>query len=161
MNNDFMDSVLKYDYHPPRECDLCGGLMIYKGIGEYACDRCGHIMYDDYGTVRNYLEINPGATTGMVAKATGVEEKAIKNMLREEKLEIREDSRTFLSCEGCGKPITSGRYCEACSKIAVAAAKRKKDKEAQEKKKEHVQGILGDFVIGEKGRKRFIREDDK
>ena len=159
--SDPMETFLRYEYHAPTECELCGGLVIYKGIGEYACDRCGHIMYDDYGTVRNYLEINPGATTSMVARATGVEEKAIKNMLREEKLEIREDSRTFLSCEACGKPITSGRYCEACSKIAVAAARRKKEKEAMEEKKEHVQGVLGDFVIGEKGRKRFIRSDEQ
>ena len=115
-------------------------------------------MYDDYGIVRNYLEINPGATTGMVALATGVSEKAIKNMLREERLEIREDSRSFIQCEGCGKPITSGRYCEACSKIAAAAARRKREKEYIEEKKHQVQGVSMELPDDQEGKMRFTRK---
>ncbi len=156
----FSDETLLHDYHPPESCENCGGPLKYKGIGEYACERCGYLMYDDYGIVRNYLEINPGATTGMVSRATGVKESEIKNMLREEKLEIRQDSRTFLQCEGCGKSITSGRYCESCSKLAVAAARRKKEKEALENKKDHMFGISSELSVGEEGRKRFRRNDE-
>ncbi|MCR4591139.1 MAG: flagellar protein [Lachnospiraceae bacterium] len=135
--------------------------MKYKGIGEYACERCNHLMYDDYGIVRNYLEVNPGATSATVSRATGVSEGEIKNMLREEKLEIREDSRTFLQCEGCGKAILSGRYCEACSKIAVAAAKKKREREALEEKKDSMFGVATDINIGEEGRKRFLGYKDE
>lgn len=154
------EEALLHDYHPPRQCEECGGPLVYKGIGEYECDRCRHVMYDDYGIVRNYLEVNPGATSGVVARATGVSESAIKSMLREEKLEIREDSRTFIQCEGCGKAILAGRYCETCSKIAVAAAKKKHDKEVMEDKKAHIQGFSIDNIIGEEGRKRFDWKND-
>ena len=157
----FYEEKFLHDYHTPEKCEKCGAPLAYKGIGEYRCERCGHLMYDDYGIVRNYLEINPGATSGMVTRATGVKESEIKNMLREEKLEIREDSRTFLQCEACGKPITSGRYCESCSKLAVAAAKKKKEKEALEEKKEHVFGVSTDYTVGEEGRKRFLRNNDE
>ena len=158
--SDFSDENFLHDYHTPQSCEECGSPLKYKGIGEYACERCGHLMYDDYGIVRNYLEVNPGATTGMVSRATGVKESEIKNMLREQKLEIREDSRTFLKCDGCGKSITSGRYCEDCSRIAVAAAKRKREKEAQEEKKEHMFGVSTDIPMGAEGRKRFLGNND-
>ncbi len=149
-----------HNYHPPERCEECGSPLQYRGIGEYRCEKCGHLMYDDYGTVRNYLEINPGANSATVSAATGVSEKEIKNMLREEKLQIRPDSRSFLQCEACGKPVLSGRYCAECSKLAVAAAKKKKQKEELEEKKEHVVGVSTDFVFADKGRKRFIGDHD-
>ncbi len=158
--SDKLEEFQKYNYHAPRNCENCNGVMHYKGIGEYSCEYCGHIMYDDYGLVRNYLEVNPGATSALVARETGVSEKTIKNMLKEERLQIREDSRSFMKCEGCGASITSGRYCEACAKIAMAVAKRKKDKQILEEKKEHVQVISTEIPRGEQGRKRFLGNDD-
>ena len=153
--------LLKSEYNPPERCEKCKGPIKYKGIGEYECELCGYLMYDDYGVVRNYLEVNPGATAGMVARATGVNEREIKHMLREEKLEIRDDSRTFIQCEACGKPITSGIYCETCSKLAVAAARRKKEQEAMEEKTREVHGVAADYVIGESGKKRFLGNHEK
>lgn len=42
--------------HVPQRCKLCFGRMIFKGVGEYQCEECGYLDYDDYGKVRNYVE---------------------------------------------------------------------------------------------------------
>lgn len=151
--------VFKNQYNPPLKCEKCGRELEYRGVGEYHCQFCYHIMYDDYGVVRNYVEENPGSTIAMVSSATGVPERTIKYMIREEKLQIRGDSRTFIECEGCGKPILSGRYCESCSGLAVAAERRKKEKEALEAKKREVRGVSMDIPKGDTGKKRFMGTD--
>ncbi len=154
--SDINDLLLKNQYNPPERCEECGGEMQYKGIGEYVCFNCNHKMYDDYGVVRNYLEEHPGSTISMVSAATGVSEKNIKYMLREEKLQIREDSRSFIACESCGKPIVSGRYCDSCAKLAFAAERRKREKEAMEEKKKEIHGVSAEVPTGESGKKRFM-----
>ena len=35
--------------------------------------------------------------------------------LREERLELSQDSPMYLTCESCGAPIRTGRFCEKCS----------------------------------------------
>ena len=51
--------------------------MVFKGVGEYKCEKCGRIGFDDYGKTRNYIEQHPGATMAEVAHETGVAQKAI------------------------------------------------------------------------------------
>ncbi len=36
-------------YNIPRVCQICGGVMVFKGVGEYHCENCGDVAYDDYG----------------------------------------------------------------------------------------------------------------
>ena len=35
-------------YNVPRLCKICGGVMVFKGVGEYRCEECGDVEYDDY-----------------------------------------------------------------------------------------------------------------
>lgn len=95
-------------------CSKCGKPLKYLGIGEYQCEECGFIEYDDYGKVRCYLEKFPGANVVQVERATGVPQKEIRRMVKDEKFEVKQGSLSFLRCEYCGKPIRSGRFCEAC-----------------------------------------------
>ena len=95
----------------PTYCEKCNGVMVFKGVGEYKCEDCGNLAYDDYGKVRNYIEQHSGATSAQVSAATGVSQKAIRDMLREERLEIAANSAVFLKCEICGVSIRSGRFC--------------------------------------------------
>lgn len=81
------------------------------------CDHCKHVQYDDYGKVRNYIEVHHGATQSEVSQATGVPINRIRQMLREEKIEIAQNSVVFLHCEACGREIRSGIYCESCQKV--------------------------------------------
>ena len=60
-----MDETLKKkmleDYDCPVMCKECEGVMVYKGLGEYKCENCGAVEYDEYGKVRNYLDEHRGA----------------------------------------------------------------------------------------------------
>ena len=38
----------------------------------------------------------------------------IRQWLRDDRLEVTEDSPMVLTCESCGEPIRSGKYCEKC-----------------------------------------------
>ncbi|MBO6133995.1 MAG: MerR family transcriptional regulator [Lachnospiraceae bacterium] len=145
-------------YNRPEVCDKCGNSMLdYKGLGEYKCIKCSNIMFDDYGRVRRYLEENPGATVAETSEAVNVPQKQITIMLKEERLEITKSSRSFLRCESCGAPITSGRFCDTCKQIRNAVAARRKHDEELEKKKSTIQGT-GFDVKGDVGKRRFDRD---
>ena len=101
-------------YNRPYECKKCGGLMVFKGVGEYECESCRYLDYDDYGKVRGYIEKYPGANLAQIAEITGVSQKSIMQMLKEDRLEGSQESRTFMKCSICGADIRSGTLCLRC-----------------------------------------------
>lgn len=139
-------------YNIPRVCEKCGGVMVFKGVGEYQCENCGELAYDDYGKVRTYIEEHKGATAAQIENAIGVSQKTIRLLLREGRLEVTEDSKMFLRCEVCDKSIRSGRFCPECE------TKMHRSLEAKEREKAHK--IMQGFSMGrrdEEGQKRFTR----
>jgi len=140
-------------YHVPRLCKQCGGVMVYRGIGEYRCEDCGFDDYDDYGKVRRYIEKNKGATAMDIEAVTGVSQKTIRRMLKESRLEVASNSKMFLRCELCGKEIRSGAYCEACE---LSLHRTMEEQQRAQLRKGKVG--YGVHEQGEEGRKRFIRE---
>lgn len=148
-----MDFLEKDRYHVPYTCEECGGQMIYKGVGEYHCENCDAVVYDDYGKVRMYVEQHPGATIADAEAGTGVPHKIIRQLLREERLEVAAGSRTFLSCRGCGAPIRSGEFCPQC------AAKQPKTEDIRRTKiKKDMMGVAMNDTSGQQGAKRFTRD---
>lgn len=137
-------------YNRPLVCEECGGIMIFKGVGEYQCEKCKHVAYDDYGKVRLYVEKHRGATTAQVSMETGVSQKSIRNMLKENKLEITQDSAAFLRCEVCGASIRGGRLCSKCE---LDYHRRMEDEQRRQSK---MQGF-GKAMEEEEGAKRFHR----
>ncbi len=77
------------DYRKPTKCSKCGKALKYMGIGEYQCEYCGNIEYDDYGIVRGYVEKNPGANVMQVERATGVSKQVISSLVRKGKLDVK------------------------------------------------------------------------
>lgn len=138
-------------YNRPMACERCGGIMIFKGVGEYQCEDCKAVAYDDYGKVRLFLEEHPGATASEAEMNTGVSQKSIRHMLKENKLEIAQDSAAFLRCEVCGINIRSGRFCAKCERDYHA---RLEDEQRRQKK---IQGF-GKATEEEEGAKRFKRK---
>jgi methionyl-tRNA synthetase len=49
-----------------------------------------------------------------VSEACDVDTAQIRQWLREERLEVTEGSPIYLTCEGCGASIRSGKYCDKC-----------------------------------------------
>lgn len=140
-------------YNRPQLCDECSGIMVFKGVGEYRCEDCGAIAYDDYGKTRNYIESHPGATASQVSEETGVSQKSIRQMLKESRLEVSAESRMFLKCEMCGVDIRSGTLCSKCE----ATYHRKL--EDQERTKKNITGFGSNKDHSESGEKRFNRND--
>lgn len=141
-------------YNIPRVCEKCGGVYVFKGLGEYQCEECGEKAYDDYGKVRAYIEEHKGATAAQIEDAIGVSQKTIRRLLRDGRLEVAEGSRTFLHCELCDKAIRSGRYCPECE------MKMHRSMEAKERasRGKNMQGFsMGNK--GDEGQRRFMRRD--
>lgn len=147
-----VERLLRPDaYNIPRECGICGGVMVFQGLGEYRCEKCGQLAYDDYGKVRNYIEEHRGATAAQIEEAIGVSQKTIRRLLKEGRLEVTENSRTFLRCELCGKDIRSGTYCPECE--------TKMHRSLEEKQREINRKIQGFSAAqkNEEGQRRFMR----
>jgi len=138
-------------YHRPIYCPKCGGVMVFKGVGEYHCEDCGYVDYDDYGKVRLYVERHVGATASEVEEHTGVSQKTIRQMLKEHKLEVTKDSAAFLKCEVCGAPIRGGRLCEKCEREHHLRM------EDEQRRQRRMQGF-GKALEEEEGMKRFRYE---
>lgn len=147
---DFVDLDV---YNRPVECPECGGVMVFKGCGEYRCEKCKYVDYDDYGKVRNYVEKNSGVTMAQASEATGVKQKTIRTMLKESRLEVADDSYMFLKCEMCGASIRSGRVCSKCE---VSYNKMVEDR-ARMKHEKMMSGFGMGRADGEEGAKRFKR----
>ncbi len=75
-------NMLLDTYHKPTTCEKCGGRMIFHGCGEYVCENCKNVEYDDYGKVRNYIETHGNATITDTAEATGVKTEVIKDLIK-------------------------------------------------------------------------------
>lgn len=140
-------------YNRPTYCTECGGVMVFKGVGEYRCEDCRFLAYDDYGKVRNYIEQHMGVTSAQVSSATGVSQRSIREMLKESRLEIAPNSNFFLQCEICGATIRMGRFCTKCE-----ANYHKNLEETARAKHNKMAGYSAARPRGEDGSKRFKRE---
>ena len=87
-------------------------------MGIYRCEDCGTENYDDYQTIRNYLDKVGMASAIVIEKETGVPRRVINYFFREEYLEIPEQSTIRVPCEKCGAPIRTGVLCEDCKRKA-------------------------------------------
>lgn len=97
-----------------KNCLKCQRTFGARDNEEY-CSKCSmdHIE-EDFKKVRDYLYDYPGADIKEVAQATGVSERTIIKLLKDERIEVVEDSNALLKCERCTVGIKSGRYCDEC-----------------------------------------------
>ena len=98
----------------PTECRYCNGELTQIETGTYRCNQCGKDNYDDFQTVRNYLEKNGATAAVIIERETGVPRRVIKNFFDQEYLEIPKLSPIRLSCRQCGAPIRTGVLCDDC-----------------------------------------------
>lgn len=96
-----------------RNCKGCGKIFNYVA-GAVLCPSCRDSMEAKFQEVKEYIRAHRGAGIPEVAEACDVEPAQIRQWLREERLEVTEDSVIFLSCENCGAPIRCGRFCDKC-----------------------------------------------
>lgn len=118
-----------------KNCKLCGRIFNYIS-GPSICPGCKESQEAKFQEVKEYIREHRGVGINEVAEACDVEAAQIRQWLREDRLEVTEDSALFLSCESCGAPIRSGRFCEKCKNSmakgfsdAVRASKPEKTKQ--------------------------------
>ena len=105
-----------------RNCRKCGCIFNYIN-GSILCQACKEKMEVKFQEVKEYVREHPGVGIPEVSAACDVEAAQIQAWLREERLEVTEGSAIYLSCEGCGAPIRSGRYCDKCKNTLTSDLK--------------------------------------
>lgn len=96
-----------------RNCRECGKIFNYL-TGAPICPACKDKLEEKFQVVKEYIRAHPGVGIAQVAEDCDVDSAHIRQWLREERLEVTEDSPMYLSCDGCGAPIRSGKFCEKC-----------------------------------------------
>jgi ribosomal protein L32 len=119
-------------------CKSCGRLFNALG-NERLCPSCQKALEEKFQEVKHYLRENPGSSVEKTAIDNDVSTKQIKQWVREERLVLSSATESGITCENCGKPICSGRYCDSC-KAAMAndlMGAIDKPKKKEEPKAEH------------------------
>ena len=101
-----------------RNCKGCGKLFNYMS-GAQLCPECRAKLEKKFSSVKDYIGEHPQASISQVAEDMDVSVKQIKQWVKEERLILSEASLDGVLCEHCGRPITSGRFCDKC-KAAMA-----------------------------------------
>lgn len=96
-----------------KNCRGCGRIFNYVA-GPFLCQNCREGLEAKFQEVKEYIRSNPGVGINEVSVACDVHPSQIQQWLRDERLEVTENSPIFLSCEACGANIRSGKYCDKC-----------------------------------------------
>ena len=88
--------------------------------GDKICPQCKEAEEAIFQKVKKFVQDNKKATMEEISAECGVEAKKIKQWIREERLFFTDDSPVKISCEICGKQISSGRFCPQCKKEAAS-----------------------------------------
>ena len=96
-----------------KNCKSCNRLFQYIG-GPPLCPACRDELENKFQEVKEFIYQNRGSSIAEVAEATGVSTKQIKQWIREDRLVLSEATADGITCEHCGVPICSGRFCEKC-----------------------------------------------
>lgn len=118
-----------------RNCKNCSRLFNYLS-GQQLCPECVKALESKYEEVKEYIYDHPNIGMQQVAEDMDVSVNQIKRWVREERLTFSEEAQIGLECEGCGKLIRTGRFCENCKKKFVNGfAEANKSKEPAIEKK--------------------------
>jgi RNA polymerase subunit RPABC4/transcription elongation factor Spt4 len=101
-----------------RTCRKCGRLFNYI-TGYQICPTCKEALEVKFQEVKEYVREHRGVGINEVAETCDVDPNMIRQWLREERLELAEDSGIMLACESCGGLIRTGRYCDKCKNNLV------------------------------------------
>lgn len=101
-----------------KNCKSCGKLFNYMG-GLPICSACKEELEKKFLEVKEYVYKNPHCSVAQVAEENDVSIKQIKQWIREERLVLSEATVDGVTCEHCGIPICSGRFCDKCKAAMV------------------------------------------
>ena len=91
-------------------CSICGRL--YNRTPREMCPNCMREEEETFERVRQYIKTNGQATMKEICEALEISEDRLIRFLKDGRL--MSSSTLNFPCEGCGKPIQTGRYCDGC-----------------------------------------------
>ncbi len=94
-----------------RNCAKCGKIFTYTG--KPVCPQCIKEDEDTFETLKKYIEDYPLSSINEISEATSVSQKRILKYVKEGRL-IFAKAAGLVTCESCGEPVVSGKYCEKC-----------------------------------------------
>lgn len=107
-----------------RNCKRCGKVFVKVGSSNL-CPECLKADEEEFKKVRNYIYNNPGATVIEVSEKTEVPVSKIMEYLKDGRIELAKmDGLPILTCERCGAPIRSGRFCNQCAALLEKELKK-------------------------------------
>ena len=120
-----------------KNCRKCGKVFNYVS-GAPICPACKEALEKKFQEVKKYVQDNRGATIHDVVENCEVDPQQVRQWVREERLEFSGDGATGITCEKCGAPITTGRFCKKCkmdmtNELNGAIPKAPKEKAKQKK----------------------------
>lgn len=118
-----------------RTCKICKNLFNFQSSP--ICPACEKKMEEKFAEVKKYIRDNPKASVKAVADDCEVPIPQLKKWVRQERLQFSKDSGITISCEMCGKPIFTGRFCAECKDKMTNSLGNvyREEKKPQEKKK--------------------------
>ena len=94
-------------------CRSCGRLFNVID-GERLCPECQKKIDERFKDVKEYLHDHPDASVEELSKELKISVKQIIRWIREERLVLSNPTSAEITCESCGRPICSGRFCKKC-----------------------------------------------
>lgn len=98
-----------------KNCKNCGRLFNVMS-DERICPACEKKLEEKFQEVKAYLDENRGASVEELSREKDVSTKQIKIWIKQERLILSDGSLGGITCEKCGKPICTGRFCDGCKK---------------------------------------------
>lgn len=105
------------------KCRRCGSVFTVQGSLGQLCPNCIRNEEETYSKVRSFVKDNPGVSVQEVSEILSVPRTKIMNYIKEERLEVTGDSKTFLTCKNCGKSISTGVFCPDCKRVFADSPK--------------------------------------
>ena len=96
-----------------RNCRNCGRLFNYIA-GAPVCPACKDELEKKFQQAKEFIRDNAHSTVRQVAEEVDVPESQVKQWVREERLIFSDGSVAGITCEVCGSPISTGRFCDKC-----------------------------------------------
>jgi predicted RNA-binding Zn-ribbon protein involved in translation (DUF1610 family) len=112
-----------HTYNMIQRCSYCNTAMVYVYGEIFKCPICGRKELSDFGKVREFLEENGAQSVIVIHEATNVDIEVIEEFLKDGRVQISNNSDSYIRCQSCGKEIKYGRYCPECATRAVDKVK--------------------------------------
>ena len=95
-----------------------------KAIAQVSfCPECLEKDKEMADLVKDYVAKNRNCNVSEVAKEFNVPLNRVRGFLKGDFVGIKGENHGFLVCEGCGKPINWGKYCNSCDQVNDTASK--------------------------------------